>query len=201
MAMYSTRCGEPAPPMKQTLGALISALIALLPLSPAQAAGDKQPQAAVTAAYVATGDFEALKSSCYGQTAVTTCLDEAFLARVAALKAKTAKPRTCREYGFANELFMNGSEPLRVSLTANPAVGFFQGEVIEIDGKAIAIFNGVTQQNGVVLADKAMLYGANISVGSTLIGYGTQVRVSKAKTVAGVTTNIAIINAVCLGDQ
>lgn len=157
-------------------------------------------QQTISAAYVATGDSDALRSSCYKQDKAPACFDSAFFARVNALKAKKVSPKTCREFGFANEYFGNGSMPMSVGLAPSKLIGLFQGEVTEIEGQSLVIYNSNTRQNAVVNISKSMVIAAEtIVVGSSVLGYGVQTGVSKGRTANGSPVSIALISANCLG--
>lgn len=149
--------------------------------------------------YAASGDAEKLKLSCYEDRDVSRCVDEAFMARVAALKAKTVQPVGCREFGLANGFFLNGSEPMAVSLSPSKLPGLFTGVVTNIEGRSLAIFNSDTGLNAIVRIEGSKLFEADqIAVQRVIVGYGTHAGTTQRRLLNGAVKSVAVISALCV---
>lgn len=165
-----------------------------------KADADRSAKESIKVAYVASGDMEALKAGCYKVDDVSGCVDSAFFARAAELKAQRVQPRGCREYGFFHGYFMNGANPMAASLEPSKQPGLFQGEVQQIEGQRLAIFNRTTQQIAVVSVSRSQKFeGSRLAVGSQIVGYGVQTGTSQGKRATGAGTTISQIEASCVG--
>jgi hypothetical protein len=95
---------------------------------------------------------------------------------------------------------MNGVDPMLVSLDAPKAPGIFLGEVTQIEGRKIAIYDAKTRRNAIVSIDGAKVFnGGQIAVGTVVVGYGKFTGSVQGRLVSGAPTTIATIAAECVG--
>lgn len=178
----------------KTSAALAFALASSLTV---QAAPDQE---AVNAEYIRTTDQFALMKNCANADRTSECERAAFNARAEAVKAKQVQPANCTEYGAYTGFNNNLIDPMAASLDRSKTPGPFWGEIQQIDGRKLVIFNPQTRMNAIVDVSKAQIFsGHAIRVGQRVNGFGVQTGQTQGRRANGAATTIALVAASCTG--
>lgn len=132
-----------------------------------------------------------------------TCVPIAEPAFIRALRAKRFPPDNCRKWGLANTHEGETlSSAMRVSIGSDGKLGSFSGEVTQIDGKTIALYNRDTRSNAIAVIDgKTQVFnGDQVAVGLAVYGVGIQTSTRQVKLASGLASSVAVISAKCIGD-
>jgi len=132
-----------------------------------------------------------------------TCVPIAEPAFIRALRDKKFPPDNCRKWGLANtHEGKTLSNAMRVSIGSDGKLGSFSGEVTQIYGKTLALYNRDTSSNAIVVVDgKTQVFnGDRVAVGLAIYGVGIQTSTRQVKLASGLASSVAVISAKCIGD-
>lgn len=129
------------------------------------------------------------------------CINKVDVAYIKALRTKKFEPENCRQWGYANT--RDGAiipSIIRVSIDSGSHLGAFSGEITQIDGKTIVIYDKASRLNAVIILDnKTKIYDSNmVSVGLAATGIGIQTGSRQVKLATGQGSTVAVISAKCV---
>lgn len=132
-----------------------------------------------------------------------TCIPIAERALAKALRAKKFLPENCRMWDIANSRDGESTHSaMRVSMGSDGKNGFFNGEVTQINGKTITVFNRASQLNAIVVLDnKTQVFnGQMVAIGLPVYGIGIQTEARQVTLANLQASTIPVIAAKCVGD-
>ena len=132
-----------------------------------------------------------------------TCIPIAQPALIRALRAKKFPPDNCRKWALANTVEGTAlPSVMRVSIASDAKLGTFSGEVVQIDGKTLTVYDRNTRSNAIAVVDgKTQIFnGDQVAVGLTIYGVGVQTATRQVTLASGQASSVAVISAKCIGD-
>lgn len=132
--------------------------------------------------------------------AANACGKRVMESRDSGLRSKTITPASCRDWGVANGYDKSKLDASAVSLQRSSDVGVFGGQVTQIDGENIVVYNPISRSNSIINVSGSKVFGGgSIIVGSGIAGYGVQTGSSQGRLVSGQGSTFAKISSKCIG--
>jgi hypothetical protein len=129
------------------------------------------------------------------------CVKKFNAAYIKALRTKKSLPKNCEQWGMANT--QDGSiipSVIRVSLNSTGQLGEFSGEISQINGSSLVVYDKASRLNAIINTDKNTKFFSDPMIAMGLIGsgIGIQTGTRQVKLASGQASTISVITAKCL---
>lgn len=138
----------------------------------------------------------------YGdQVFANICNSKVNVAAAKALRAKKLQPFNCQQWSIANtregETVANA---MRVSLNTTGQTGMFSGQILQLNGGTLVIYDSASRLNAIINTDKKTIFysDSELSIGRGGFGFGIQTGSRQVSLASGQASTISVITAKCI---